>query len=133
MLIVDDEAPIRFAVHRYFQEQGWRVDQAEQAGDAIALLQSRRYGVVIADLRLENLADDSGFEVVREARRVCPSCYVVLLTAYGDDAVRQRAWDEGANTFLSKPVSLSRLSDMIHAFPSSTAPVDGVGKGGSLS
>lgn len=125
MLIVDDEKPIRLAIRQYFRAQGWEVDEAADPEAAIGLLGGLHYDVVIADLRLDPRDDQSGFRVVREARDAQPDCFVVMLTAYGDESVMHRAWDEGAHAFFLKPIALDRLSQLISALPEALGSAGG--------
>ena len=54
--IVDDQAPLRYAVRDFFAAIGWDVDCAGSVDEAAAALASREYGAVIADLQLAELA-----------------------------------------------------------------------------
>lgn len=132
MLIVDDEKPIRSAVRQYFRNEGWEVDEAADVETAIGLVGVLRYDVVIADLRLDPRDDESGFLVVRETRRAQPECFVVMLTAYGDEGVMQHAWNEGAHAFFLKPISLDRLSHLIAVLPETLADAAGGRRIGGL-
>ena len=64
LLIVDDEAAIRFALSDYFRECGWQVDAAAEKEEAEALLAHTEYAVVIADLRLTGIYGVEGLDIV---------------------------------------------------------------------
>ena len=59
LLIVDDEEPIRRALTRFFQRRGWRVDEALDGLEGLALLSApeaaSRYVAVLRDLRMPGL------------------------------------------------------------------------------
>lgn len=115
MLIADDERLIRLAIRRYFGDLGWRVDEAATAREALSLLAEHSFDVVVADLRFDPEPATAGFDLVRAVRRLRPECCIVMLTAYGDDAVLQQAWDTGVHVFAVKPVPLPRLRELIEA------------------
>src|SRR5262249_7157248 len=64
LLIVQDDAAIRFALHRIFTQRGWHVDQASTFAEAIALLE-RPPDWIILDL---DLPQGVGEDVLRKIR-----------------------------------------------------------------
>ena len=93
---------LRKALERW----GYTIDEAPDGNSAIEKVRSRRYQMVLSDLKLPG---HSGIEVLREARRAEPTLPVILVTAYGsvDEAVT--AMKEGAFDFIQKPVDLDHL------------------------
>ena len=69
VLLVDDEGTIRQALRRFFQRQGWHVDEADDGGAALALLldgaPEDAYDVIISDLRMPGV---SGIEMHERLR-----------------------------------------------------------------
>lgn len=107
MLIVDDEAPIRSALHRYFVRQGWAVDCACNAEEALAQLGRSAYDLVLTDLRLGPGAD--GWTVVAQVRSQCPDTPVAIITGLGGRITEQRAGRAGADAIFEKPIELAVL------------------------
>src|SRR5512143_4317218 len=68
LLVVDDEAAIRFALTEYFRESGWLVDAAAEREGAEALLACTEYAVVIADLRLTGIYGMEGLDIIQWSR-----------------------------------------------------------------
>lgn len=113
LLAVDDEPVITFALETYFRANGFEIDTASEAEEAMALLSTRDYDILIADLRLTGTDSEEGLEIVRFARaRNCWSG-IVLLTAYGSPNVTTRALDAGANIVLKKPQPLSEVVQVV--------------------
>ena len=110
LLIVDDEDAIRFSLGDYFSLKGFVVDAATELEGAEALLETTRYDVVIADLRLTGINGTEGLELITYVRERSPSTRVVLLTAYGSDEVREEAARRGVDAFLQKPQPLSEIA-----------------------
>lgn len=114
LLIVDDEEPILFALREYFTARAWEVDCASEREEAEALIASRSYSALIADLRLAGDGHD-GLELVGYATGRSPATHVVVLTAYGSPEVERAARHRGAEAFLHKPIPLAELERVVSA------------------
>lgn len=104
VLIVDDEPAIHFAYRRLIERQGITVDSCTGFHEATALLLTRRYGAIIADLRLSGTDNEDGMEVVRFARDKQPEAGVILVTGYGNQEIGKAALALGAVRYYEKPV-----------------------------
>lgn len=108
VLVVDDEPDVLDLVVEYFRTRGVRTASRTDGRSAIALLEGdpARFGLVVTDLQLPG-AD--GLAVLEAARRVNPSCYVVIITGYASLESAIRAVRLGAYDYLTKPFSLGQL------------------------
>ncbi len=113
LLIVDDEAAIRFALSEYFRENGWAVDAASEKEEAEALLSCTEYAVVIADLRLTGIYGVEGLDIIQLSRHLRPETRVVLLTGNGTPELEAEARRRGADAFLNKPLPLPQLEAVV--------------------
>jgi two-component system response regulator FlrC len=127
MLVVDDEPSILFAISEYFSARGWEVDGVQDAETAKALLTQKRYSVVVADLRLTEADDVAGLDVVTTARHRAPDTRILLLTAYGSQAIEAAARRRGADAVLYKPMPLAELARVITGFLAGGPPAPGTG------
>jgi len=93
---------LRKALERW----GYVVEEAPDGTTAIQKARSRRYLMVLTDLKLPA---SSGIEVLREARRAEPTLPVIIMTAYGSVEEAVTAMKEGAFDFIQKPVELDHL------------------------
>ena len=121
ILIVDDEEFIRFALSEYFSVSGYQVDVAGEWEEAEALLASRRYCLVISDLRLTGFGGTEGLEIVRSIHQRWPSTRVMLLTGYGSNEVRAEAVRRGVDAFLEKPMALPEIAKIADTILGQTA------------
>ncbi len=113
LLIIDDEAAIRFALSDYFRECGWEVDAAAEKEEAEALLAHTEYAVVIADLRLTGIFGVEGLDIIELSRHLWPATRVVLLTGYGSPEIEAEARRRGADALLHKPLPLPELERVV--------------------
>lgn len=111
LLIVDDEHNTREAMARYLGGR-FRVTTAADGGAALEELSKEKFDLVLTDLRMPHCSGMDVLEAVRKQQDP-PSC--ILLTAYGsiEDAVA--AVKQGAFDFVTKPVRLDRLEEVINA------------------
>jgi DNA-binding NtrC family response regulator len=106
VLLVEDKVELRAMLRKALERSHYLVEEAPDGRAAIDKVRSRRYLLVLSDLKLPG---NSGIEVLREARRAEPTLPVIIMTAYGsvDEAVT--AMKEGAFDFIQKPVDLDHL------------------------
>jgi DNA-binding NtrC family response regulator len=106
VLLVEDKAELRAMLRKALERAGYTVEEAPDGNTAIEKVRSRRYLLVLSDLKLPG---NSGIDVLREARRVEPTLPVILVTAYGSVEEAVTAMKEGAFDFIQKPVDLDHL------------------------
>jgi DNA-binding NtrC family response regulator len=106
VLLVEDKAELRAMLRKALERAGYTVEEAPDGNTAIDKVRSRRYQLVLSDLKLPG---NSGLDVLREARRVEPTLPVILVTAYGSVEEAVTAMKEGAFDFIQKPVDLDHL------------------------
>ena len=110
ILIVDDEKVQRDMVCGFLRKEGFQVLSAAGGEEALEILRSRSIDLVLTDFRMPGL---SGFELLQEARKVNPEIPVVIVTAYGTVDSAVQAMKEGAYDYLTKPIQLDELLQLI--------------------
>ena len=113
LLVIDDEAPILFAMKEYFETFGYSVHCAREREEAEALLAKVGYDVVIADLRLTGIDGTEGLGIVSYVRARYPKTKVILLTGYAAPAIEEEARRLGVDYFLRKPKPLPDLAQIV--------------------
>ncbi|HEV3252975.1 MAG TPA: sigma-54 dependent transcriptional regulator [Candidatus Acidoferrales bacterium] len=110
VLLVEDKAELRAMLRKALERSGYAVDEAPDGNTAVDKVRSRRYMVVLTDLKLPGC---SGLDVLREVRRADPTIPVILVTAYGSVEEAVTAMKEGAFDFIQKPVDLDHLKLLV--------------------
>ena len=113
MLIADDERVIQFALRNYFSQYGFEIDTATELEEAQALLVTRSYNAVIADLRMTGPHTAEGLEIIRLARQRSSDVCIVLLTAHRSAEVDTRADRLGADALMQKPTPLPSVGETV--------------------
>jgi DNA-binding response OmpR family regulator len=109
ILVADDEPHIRRILATFLQGSGFAVDEALDGLQALENLEGDTpYDLALLDIMMPG---HSGLEVLR-ALRTLPhreGLPVIILTAKGQDADREAAFQIGADDFLTKPFSPKKL------------------------
>jgi len=101
ILVVDDEAASRESLKDVLTDEGYDVTAAADGREAVEILQSAEFDVVITDLRMPGL---DGVGVLREVRRLCPQTLVILMTAHASVETAVEALRQGAHDYMIKPL-----------------------------
>ena len=107
ILIIDDEKNIREGLSAALELDGYSVKLAANGTEGLALIEKGDIDLVITDLRMPGI---SGEEVLAKVRGESPGIPVIVLTGHGSIDTAVDAMRNGAYDFLTKPLSLDRLS-----------------------
>lgn len=110
ILIVDDDEAVRFGLRNFLEAQGYRVEEAGTALDAETAFRNIRPDVVLTDYRLP---DGDALMLLPRLRAIADQVPIILLTAHGSVELAVQAMKEGAEHFLTKPVTLPALQVVI--------------------
>jgi two-component system KDP operon response regulator KdpE len=110
VLVVDDEALIRWSLAESLEAAGFTVLEAGSAREALAQLGANGLDVVLLDLKLP---DSSDLGLLRRIRESAPGCRVILMTAHGTPEVMEEARRAGAFTALNKPFDMARMVGLV--------------------
>lgn len=108
VLVVEDDASIRKLVRTVLSRTNLETEEARDGEEALRLLGSNRYDVVVLDLMLPQI---SGFDLLERIRHQCHGC-VVVLTAAADHEVRNLPRDLVAGV-VRKPFDVDELASTV--------------------
>ena len=109
ILIVDDEEVVRLSYLRTLADQHCKVQAVDNGSDALALMGSHPFDVVLLDVRMPGL---DGMSVLRTIKQRWPESEVIVITGYPCVESAKEAVSLGAYDYLSKPAG---PEDVIHA------------------
>jgi CheY-like chemotaxis protein len=123
VLLVDDEPAIRLALRKWFERNGWTVDEADDGRTALDRLDAVHtgYGLVICDL---HLPDTSGLDIATRVQARWPRLLQRFVLSTGDNldfSPEQRTLRDSTHVLL-KPFDFSELRTLVHSVASQTAP-----------
>ena len=120
ILIVDDEKPTRDVMARALGGS-YECLTAPDAEQALAVIEATDdLALLISDVRMPG---ESGVELVKKAKKIRPSLACMLLTAYGTVDLAVEAMKDGADDFLTKPITdLNQLEQRVAKAIKDAAP-----------
>jgi len=106
ILVVDDEPAIRRALRPPLVELGFQVAEASRGEEALQLLRSSPYDVVLLDINMPGIG---GIETLKRIRSFAPRLPVLMLTVRDDEEDKVEALEFGADDYVTKPFSTREL------------------------
>lgn len=111
VLVVDDEKSLRDFVRRNLEVRGYRVQTASNGIEALAVFENETIHLVILDIMMPHM---DGLEATRRIREVS-HVPIIILTAMGEETDKVRAFDLGADDYLTKPFGVGELLGRVKA------------------
>jgi DNA-binding NtrC family response regulator len=111
LLVVDDEEAARYGIKRALEASGYRIDEADSAETARALMSDRKFDLLLLDVNLPGI---SGLEFLKEIQTENESHkteapLVIIITAHGSERLAVQAVKSGAYDYIGKPFELDDL------------------------
>ncbi|NOY05046.1 MAG: sigma-54-dependent Fis family transcriptional regulator [Chlorobi bacterium] len=110
ILVVDDERAVRDSLYGWFTEDGYEVDTAVDAQEALTKLQQRSFDLALLDIKLPGM---DGMELQQRIREVDPELPVIMITAYASIETAVKALKSGAFDYVTKPFDPDNLSRLV--------------------
>jgi len=100
VLVVDDDAGVRYTLREILSSEGLLVDEAADGAEALARFEAHPAALVVTDLRMPGM---DGMELLRRLSARAPSPRVVVITAHGSERQAVEAMKAGAYDYFGKP------------------------------
>ena len=116
ILAVDDVRDLLEPFAELLRLEGACVDIATSGQEALGLLKSRSYDVLISDIGMDGM---DGYELIREIRKnpQWSGLQAIALSGFGRQVDVTRALRSGFNTHLTKPASVAHICQTIAQLP----------------
>lgn len=112
-MIVEDEKDLCFLLELILKHQNLSTKCANSLSEARATLPNVNPNVLFLD---NHLPDGSGIEFIHHIKEVYPSTKVVMITAYDTSDDVEKAFEKGADYFISKPFTIGAVKKVIRMF-----------------
>ncbi|MDY0124256.1 response regulator transcription factor [Sulfurimonas sp.] len=106
VLIVEDDEKIASFIKKGLQEESYSVDVTENGYEAIYMIETSSYDIVLLDLMIHGL---SGMDVCKNIRAKNIKTPIIMLTARDELKEKVKGLDSGANDYITKPFAFEEL------------------------
>ena len=110
ILVVDDDSAHRQIVEEKLRYIGYEIAGAESAEDALGKLQAFDPSVIVSDLKMPGM---SGIELLKRVKQDRSDIDLIMVTGHEDMTSVVDAMKSGAFDYVTKPVELGRLADIV--------------------
>lgn len=111
ILIVEDDKYMNETLCDILKDKGYNVDNSDEALDAIdkIKLNDSNYKLLILDYNLKASQNLTGIDVYDEAKKMNPDVKAIMISAYGNRLIKEKALNNGINVYLDKPFLINDL------------------------
>ena len=110
LLIVDDELSVRDSLGKWFGEEGYEVETAESASDAMTKLAEGKWHAALVDIKMHGT---DGIELQRRMHEIDPELVVIMMTGYASVDTAVAALKNGAYDYVTKPLDPDEISHLV--------------------
>jgi len=112
LIVDDDEIMISFMQRTLLTDKDseYEVQTAASGEEALRLLQSHPFDLVLADLKMPGI---DGLQLIEAVRQIDPDTRTILMTAYGSDEIEQQANRLSVFRYITKPLHLEDLRQAV--------------------
>jgi DNA-binding NtrC family response regulator len=110
ILIVDDEESVRDSLYDWFIEDRYNVECAENAKEALSILELRPFDIILADIKMPGM---DGMEMLKRIKTLRKESIVIIMTAFATIDTAVQALKDGAFDYVTKPFDPDDLSHLI--------------------
>jgi two-component system, NtrC family, response regulator AtoC len=111
VLVVDDEALIRWSLAELFTDVGYDVTEASDGASAVhEAAEGDAFDAIVLDYRLP---DSNDLNLLEQIRQLQPQAAVVMMTAFGTAEITAGALKRGAYQVVSKPFDVHDMVNLV--------------------
>ena len=110
ILVIDDETMILDAIKIIFEDMGYTVHTSPDPVQGTAEALGKDYDLILTDIRMPV---KNGAEITEDILAAKPGARVLVITAYPNDPLAERALKAGAVGLLKKPFEIAKILDFL--------------------
>ncbi|ATP38950.1 two-component system response regulator [Solibacillus sp. R5-41] len=110
ILIVDDQQGIRLLLNEVFKKEGFITHLAANGIDALNIVQTKGIDCVLLDMKIPGM---DGLEILTRLKLQKINLPVIMMTAYGEQDIIDKAMELGAIRYFTKPFNIFEVRDEV--------------------
>lgn len=111
ILLVEDDKVVAGAGRRILNAEGFTVDMAESAEDALGKFSQKKYELVLSDLMLPGM---TGIELLKKLKKLNEEIHIIIITGYASLTNAVKTFKAGAFDFIPKPFDFEELAGVVY-------------------
>ena len=112
ILVVDDDSAMMSLLKDELSDEGCTVLQAYDGLEALSQIRRGSPNLIVTDLHMKF----GGMEFLSKLKSACPSCPIIVMTAFGDAKTKSRVLEAGMAGYFDKPVRMRDLKALLCRF-----------------
>ena len=112
ILVIDDDPAMMSLLKDELSDEGCTVLQAYDGLEALSQLRCASPNLIVTDLHMKF----GGMEFLGKLRTACPSCPIIVMTAFGDSKTKSSVLNAGMSGYFDKPVRMRDLKALLCQF-----------------
>ena len=121
ILIIEDDSEMGQLISDFMKKEGFSVQLCSTAEEALVLLKSEEYGIVLLDVMLPRM---NGYETCTAIRKE-KDIPILMMSAVTDEDSKLLGYETGADDYIDKPFSVKVLTAKVRALLKRKAPAAG--------
>jgi CheY-like chemotaxis protein len=113
IMIVDDDPRNIFALKATLKSRGYDVATCTSASEAIERLGANETAIILLDMMMPDM---DGYEAIPKLKEKAPGIPIVAVTAQAMTGDREKCLEAGADDYISKPIDVDELVQLLHAY-----------------
>ncbi len=110
ILVVDDELSMREFLSILLEREGYQVEVAGSAEDALRQMETSLFDLVLSDVNMPGLG---GIELLSRIKKISPETGVLMITAFSAAEQAVEAMKLGAYDYISKPFKIEEIKQLV--------------------
>lgn len=110
VLVVDDQKGVRCLLEELFKKEGYEVNVAVDGRDSIEKVKANTPDIVLMDMKMPNM---NGLEASEEIIKYDRNIPIIMMTAYGEMEIVQKALEVGVKKYITKPFDIIDLRNLV--------------------
>jgi DNA-binding NtrC family response regulator len=112
VLIIDDEEELCMLMEMVLERKHFVATSIHTLEDAMHTIEQLKPDYIFLD---NHLPDGMGIDFIRKMTEARPAAKIVMMTAYNEHALTEKALQEGASYFLHKPFNRNNIENIINS------------------
>ena len=110
VLVIDDQASIRFLLQEVLADHGYKVFTAANGYEGVEKALEVHPGLILMDMKMPGM---DGIETLRKLKQCGQGDRVIFMTAYGETELVNQARENGAFAYITKPFNILDLCRLV--------------------